>query len=732
MKKYILLILLPICMIFAQGVMFQTILIDPGHGGSDRGALGRNGSDYPDECDINLNVANSLKSTLQNQLATVIMTRTNDSYPSLEQRAEDINDSDPDAAISIHFNSNGYSSLVQGTSTLWCKPWVSRCLAGSVHDELLKMGYVNMGVRYRGGLKLLNLVDATKQIPTILVEPLYISEIDGWNKMTFSGGVIGNLEVATHISNGLIHYFDNTFNPPPKNINIGHEFMSFGLRIFFAFHGGKQSTRNLKSPYYVYSSDDPYKPIDEWDLAYEGSNEYYDTTLSFDRKFFKVKYIDGSDIIYSDVLKVLKKNCKTGYNWITIPDLNGNLCSGDDITTASDILDKYPEIESVSYWNSNLQRWKTATKLRDLISPKNKSYTIINNFVISEGQPLEINATSDFEFIAVGTLENESFYSLNPGYNFIMLPFNKADLLMSIGLGNNISSCTRICEFDSELQLSRISIKNEGNPFWSFMFPIYVGNPYMIYTTESQIWPSENIKSRNYKKDGNTNKRLITKGDKIELTNPRNVIFRISTDQNISEINANNYQIKAYLKNLPSRILSLTSNDIQIMSCNNNILGVLNLGNFFTNIKENDKLVINAKNLQNNQESEITVKVDDLSDAIILGFDKNYHNQLKLVNSLSTNETPKDELKINSYPNPFNNSTNISFKLDIMQKLKITIYNSNGELIKTLVNDRFNKGVHNFSWDGTNKNYSSVPSGVYFLKLKTEKEFYVKKLIFNK
>ena len=137
--------------IFGQGVMFQHILIDAGHGGPEIGpngigAPGMNGNDKPNEADINLQVAKMLENMLLNQLATVSMTRTEDIHVNNGLRVQMINYAEPAAAVSIHFNSNKYS-FIQGTSTLYYRPWVSHILASYLQNELLKQGYLDFAVR---------------------------------------------------------------------------------------------------------------------------------------------------------------------------------------------------------------------------------------------------------------------------------------------------------------------------------------------------------------------------------------------------------------------------------------------------------------------------------------------------------------------------------------------------------------------------------------------------------
>jgi len=91
----------------------DVIVIDPGHGGRDYGAIGR--SKKTREKDINLDIANELAKLIRKEKQfKVIMTRTKDEYVSLDDRAKIANDAKADLFISIHCNSstkrsaNGY------------------------------------------------------------------------------------------------------------------------------------------------------------------------------------------------------------------------------------------------------------------------------------------------------------------------------------------------------------------------------------------------------------------------------------------------------------------------------------------------------------------------------------------------------------------------------------------------------------------------------------------------
>jgi len=104
--KLILFLLLPGFVISGQAReesgKIWTVVIDPGHGGKDPGALGANSK----EKDINLAIALKTGEYIQKNLKNVkvLFTRSSDIFPGLKERAEFANKNKADLFISIHAN----------------------------------------------------------------------------------------------------------------------------------------------------------------------------------------------------------------------------------------------------------------------------------------------------------------------------------------------------------------------------------------------------------------------------------------------------------------------------------------------------------------------------------------------------------------------------------------------------------------------------------------------------
>jgi DNA-binding transcriptional MerR regulator len=73
-----------------------------------------------------------------------------------------------------------------------------------------------------------------------------------------------------------------------------------------------------------------------------------------------------------------------------------------------------------------------------------------------------------------------------------------------------------------------------------------------------------------------------------------------------------------------------------------------------------------------------------------------------------------------NYPNPFNPETTIQFTLKNPEQVQLRIYNVQGQLIRTLLNEFLASGSHAVKWNGKNQFGNTVPSGIYFFQLKTK------------
>ncbi len=86
-----------------------------------------------------------------------------------------------------------------------------------------------------------------------------------------------------------------------------------------------------------------------------------------------------------------------------------------------------------------------------------------------------------------------------------------------------------------------------------------------------------------------------------------------------------------------------------------------------------------------------------------------------------------------SYPNPFNSSTQINFQLLTTSKVSLIIFDALGNEVIRLVQDRnLHPGNYNILWHGKNGKRQQVSSGLYYYILQTEKSRQTKSILYVK
>ncbi|MEM7726877.1 MAG: N-acetylmuramoyl-L-alanine amidase [Cyanobacteria bacterium P01_A01_bin.45] len=113
------------------------ILIDPGHGGKESGAVGPDGTP---EKDVNLAVCKLLRQELIKRGANVVMTRVDDKFVSLGDRQSMIAKEEPAIALSVHYNAlpdYGDAENTQGVGMFWYNTQ-AHSLAVFLHNYLVK------------------------------------------------------------------------------------------------------------------------------------------------------------------------------------------------------------------------------------------------------------------------------------------------------------------------------------------------------------------------------------------------------------------------------------------------------------------------------------------------------------------------------------------------------------------------------------------------------------------
>ena len=88
---------------------------------------------------------------------------------------------------------------------------------------------------------------------------------------------------------------------------------------------------------------------------------------------------------------------------------------------------------------------------------------------------------------------------------------------------------------------------------------------------------------------------------------------------------------------------------------------------------------------------------------------------------------PNDFSLSQNFPNPFNPTTLISYKLKETSRVQLKVFNILGNEVETLVNEQKPAGNYEITWNALN-----LPSGVYFYRLQAGSFIDTKKMVLLK
>ena len=142
-----------------------SVVIDPGHGGPDPGAVGIGGIR---ETDVVLEVSKIVKELLSEKGIKVSLTRKSEVDLDLPPRVSFANNIDADVFVSIHANaSRGKRKDINGLETFYYRGWKGRLLAKGIQKQILR---VSPGSPDRGVKQGRFYVIKNTRMPAVLVE----------------------------------------------------------------------------------------------------------------------------------------------------------------------------------------------------------------------------------------------------------------------------------------------------------------------------------------------------------------------------------------------------------------------------------------------------------------------------------------------------------------------------------------------------------------------------------
>ncbi len=187
----------------------KVICIDPGHGGTDPGAIGRLRGKEIYEKDITLSIALPLRDLLTAAGAKVVMTRTSDrdvfgpnadDVAELQARCDIANEAHAHAFLSLHIDSISNPDIDGATAYYYAGSDGSLLLAHTLHRSLMKdLSFPNRGVRSNDFY-----VTAHTVMPSVLLELGYITNEHRIKMLTSRWAP---KTVAQSLFNGLVDYF---------------------------------------------------------------------------------------------------------------------------------------------------------------------------------------------------------------------------------------------------------------------------------------------------------------------------------------------------------------------------------------------------------------------------------------------------------------------------------------------------------------------------------------------
>lgn len=187
----------------------KIICIDPGHGGTDVGAIGHKGNKEIYEKDVTLSIALPLRDMLTSAGAKVVMTRSTDKDvygpwadddPELQARCDVGNKANADVFVSIHIDSFSNGSVDGTTAYYYPKTAKDLMLAQMLHQSTMNLLSIpDRGVR-SGHLY----VNVNTKMPSVLMEMGYISNPHRVQMLTSNWGP---KSIAKSLFKGLVDYF---------------------------------------------------------------------------------------------------------------------------------------------------------------------------------------------------------------------------------------------------------------------------------------------------------------------------------------------------------------------------------------------------------------------------------------------------------------------------------------------------------------------------------------------
>ncbi|NQT26370.1 T9SS type A sorting domain-containing protein [candidate division KSB1 bacterium] len=390
--------------------------------------------------------------------------------------------------------------------------------------------------------------------------------------------------------------------------------------------------------------------------------------------FYKVTAISGlyegdpSDV-YGEFDYTLVVTSGTDFNAVGFPlEISG-------IGTASTLMSAIPGCNSVARWDAQHQGFE------QYIPEYN-----INNFSVAMGQVYYVNVSSDSFWTLTGKVISPSYTlvtSATSSFNQVLLPLDRTDLADASDLCDDIPNCNAVAQWDASAQ-GYSDQYDPGIP--GSDFAIQVGHPYLVNVTSVGTWPSSSASKQNL--------FVESYGSVSESSQAPHLVW----GEPVSGIAG----LSAYINSRPGDILTQNSPGCKLT----NEVWTVQCGNFNSAWKPGDELFVSFLDEEENKLGETTVTLSSNPSDVAVVTAVLDEPQLPSTTYLGTN-----------YPNPFNPETVIPFALAKDSRVKITIYNLQGQCVRTVLDANKSAGHHEIRWNSRNDEGHPVSGGIYLVRM---------------
>jgi hypothetical protein len=389
-------------------------------------------------------------------------------------------------------------------------------------------------------------------------------------------------------------------------------------------------------------------------------------------------------------------------------------------------------IGTISKWNATSQVW-TGTSYNAVLG-------WIGNYAAVDGQAYMFNCKNAFDFVVDGAVITMPTYNLittaGTDLNFIMHPMTKAALTTAGAIGTDIGTANvgTVSKWNAATQVW-VGTSYNAVLGWIGNYTSEIANPLMLNMKANvAAWPYSKDAPEGYDVFVESTEKSVPKGT------PKDFYYEVfqadgTTHFNFSAAPYDGCTAKAWIGARPLELLT-TPIGITLMDMGGISIAYVNPGNFPTAWATGNVLFLVVKDEDTNIEGYnyddplvgYTLDGGDASavfDGPSLGIGTGM--TVDTPSSIESEMVPVETALHQNYPNPFNPTTTIKFDLASNSNVKLSVYNYNGQLVKSLVNGAMNAGFHSVNFDA-----SSLSAGVYYYTLETAGKAMTQKMVLVK